>query len=339
MALATLGAPGAFGATASWEFDTASYNFGPAILGSGPTEPHPFVLTNTGETPLMAAGWRISWRGYPPVDPELLQVTSDGCHNLEPQESCSVSVSFSPTYPGPKKGTLRIPTRNGELPPAFVELEGEGVGPWVSIEPGHLNFEPVEIGKGASPAQRITVENRGNLNLTIQGISFTDLLGVPQSPSPFRIVGGSCHEGQVVAPESSCTIEVVLAPSEPGSFQSKLEITDDASGSPQTIEVQGTGKATTTEVVLRSGSPAVRITHRPTDASRKRAATFWFVAAPVNAVTECELDHLGFEPCSAPRRYTHLSIGRHEFKVRAADPSGGSASASARFHWRIKARH
>src|ERR1700692_2264049 len=131
--LTALCAPAAFAATASWEFDTPSYDFGPATLGSGPTEPHEFVLTNTGETSLITAGWRISWRGSAPLDPELFEVTSDGCHSLEPQESCSVAVSFSPTYPGPKEGALRIPTRNGELPPASVELEGEGVGPWVSI--------------------------------------------------------------------------------------------------------------------------------------------------------------------------------------------------------------
>lgn len=333
MLIAALWAPVASGVVTSWEFETQTYDYGPVILGSGPTEPHEFVLTNTGETTLTAAGWWISWRGYAPLDPELFNVTSDDCYSLEPQESCLVGVSFDPIYLGSKKGLLRIPAMDAVLPPASVELKGEGIGPWVSIEPQRLIFDPVEIGKEPSPAQGITVENQGTLALTIEGILFTDLLGTPQSPSPFQIVGGSCHEGRVVVPDDSCTIEVALSPVESGFFQSKLVISDDASDSPQSIEVQGTGTVPPQRTPL-----TVRIIHRPARVTTKHAATFWFSVAPADANEECKLDHLGFRPCSAPSRYAQLSSGRHEFQVRVHDPSNSSASTTRRFHWRIR-RH
>jgi len=332
--MAALWAPVASGVVTSWEFETQTYDYGPVILGSGPTEPHEFVLTNTGETPLTTAGWYISWRGYAPLDPELFNVTSDSCLSLEPQESCLIGVSFNPVYLGLKKGMLRISEMDAVLPPASVELKGEGIGPWVSIEPERLTFEPVEIGKGASSAQSITIENQGTLDLTIEGFFFTDLFGTPQSPSPFQIVGGSCHEGRVVVPDGSCKIEVALSPVESGLFQSKLVISDDASDSPQSIELQGTGTAPPQRIPLTT----VRITHRPARVTAKHTATFWFSVAPAGAKGECKLDHLGFRPCSAPSRYVQLSNGRHEFQVRVHDPSNSLASTTTRFHWRIR-RH
>jgi hypothetical protein len=336
--IAALWVPVAFGASTSWEFETATYDYGPVILGSGPTEPHEFVLTNTGETTITAAGWRISWRGYAPLDPELFAVTSDDCHSLEPQESCLIAVSFDPVYLGPKKGMLRIRAMDEVVSPASVELKGEGIGPWVSIEPEHLIFEPVEIGKGASPAQSVTVENQGTLDLKIDGIFFTDLLGAPQSPSPFQITGGSCHEGGVVVPGGNCTIEIVLSPVESGFFQSRLVISDDASDSPQSIEVQGTG--TVPSQLSQTGTfLAVRITHRPARVTAKHAATFWFSVAPAQASKECKLDHLGFRPCFSPIRYARLSSGRHEFQVRIHDSSNPSVSAITRFHWWIRRHH
>ena len=61
MVLATVSAPLALGATPSWEFDTPSYDFGAKPYQSGPSEPHEFTLTNTGETPLVAKAVGYKW--------------------------------------------------------------------------------------------------------------------------------------------------------------------------------------------------------------------------------------------------------------------------------------
>lgn len=317
------------------------------MLGSHPI--HQFVLTNTGETPIAAGRLRIHWRGHAPLDQELLGVVSNSCHSLtlEPEDSCSIEVSFNPTYPGPKEGGLEAKPRElAEVSPVNVEIEGEGIGPWVALKPERLLFGPVEVGNGASPAQAITVENQGNLGLSIKDIFFTDLLGAPQLASPFQIVGGSCRSGKVVAPGGNCTTEVTLVPSQTGFFQSRLAVSDDASGSPQSIELQGTGMASSrvsdglpeSSDKMHQATPRVRITRHPDPVTAKRAATFSFSAAPSGAKTECKLDHLAFEPCSSPRRYAHLPSGRHKFQVRIHDPSNSVASPPADFRWRIR-RH
>jgi len=342
--MAVLCPSAALGAVSSWKFETPAYDFGSVMLGSHPS--HQFILTNTGETPIAAGRLRIHWRVQTPLDQELLAVVSNGCHSLtlEPEESCSIAVSFTPNYPGPKEGGLEVrPKEPDEVSPANVEIEGEGVGPWAALTPERLLFGPVEVGSGASPAQSITVENPGNLGLSIKGISFTDLFGAHQWASPFKIAGGSCRSGEVVAPGGRCTIEVALAPSQTGFLQSLLAVSDDASDSPQSVEVQGTGIASKHGDV---GSPEssheaqatsrVRITRHPSPVTAKRAATFSFSAVPPGAKAECKLDHLAFEPCSSPKHYAHLSNGRHKFQVRAHDPSNSVTSPPTNFRWRIQ---
>ena len=347
----------ALGATASWEFDTPSYDFGPVLPGSGPTEPHKFVLTNTGDTTLGVAGYGVAWGGEFPLDPGLFHIDSSDCGFLQPEESCSIGIVFNPLMVGPKHGSLHAATATGEPAPASVDLSGEGAGPWVSITPEHLHFEAVEVGKGPSPRQTITVENQGSLDLTIEGISLTNFFGGPQSPSPFQVVGGSCQAGLVVASHTSCSIEVVLAPWEEGFFRSRIQIADDAPGSPHEVEVQGAGTAppakgggATVTVIMpkpektppRGGvsdaKPTVRITRHPARFTARRSATFGFSTTPAAASKECELDRLGFKPCSAPVRYAQLSTGRHEFRVRARS-SGAFGSVVARFSWRVKRWH
>jgi hypothetical protein len=337
----------ALAATPSWEFETPTYDFGSVMLGSHPI--HQFILTNTGETPIAAGRLRIHWREHGPLDQELLHVVSNGCLHLtlEPEESCSIEVSLKPTYPGPDEGGLEVkPQETGEVPPANVEIKGEGIGPWAALTPERLLFEPVEVGSGASPAQAVTVENQGNLGLSINGIFFTDLLGEHQWAGPFQIAGGSCQSGKAVGPGGKCIIEVALAPSQTGFFQSRLAVSDNAFGSPQSIELQGTGTASSrfaeglpeSSNKVRQATSRVRITRHPVSVTTKRVAAFLFSTLPSGVKTECKLDRLAFEPCSSPKRYTHLSSGRHKFRVRVHDSSGSEASPIAMFRWRIR-RH
>jgi len=367
----SVGSNRARAATASWEFDEPTYDYGPVTPGSGPTEPHEFVLRNTGETSLGIAMYGIDWWGEYPLDPELFHITSEDCGQLEPGGSCAFQVSFNPLTIGPKGGSLSVATASGEPPPTGVKLSGEGAGPWVSISPPRMNLKPVVVGGAPSPVQVVRVENHGFLPMVIEGISFTDFFGEPQSPSPFRVVGGTCEEGVAVPGRGSCTIELVMDPWEPGFNQSRLSISDNAPRSPQSIEVQGDGEppppseewrggggtvivlgppdgkelsesfrsaGPTEPVAIAAKNTSVRITHHPARVGRKRSATIRFSVAPGDAITECELDRLGFRPCSDPIHYAHLQLGRHIFRVRAKGQSSASESPSARFRWHIEGR-
>lgn len=135
--MASLIVPAAQGATASWEFDRSEFYFAPAPYGSGPTEPHVFTLTNTGETQLVAEICGFKWGAVAAWLDEgpRFQVTSSQCQNrtLEPGESCSVEVAFDPLHAGWASATLMFKTQNGEVPYASVVLRGEGTGPVIPV--------------------------------------------------------------------------------------------------------------------------------------------------------------------------------------------------------------
>jgi hypothetical protein len=57
--------------------------------------------------------------------------------------------------------------------------------------------------------------------------------------------------------------------------------------------------------------------------------------------TECKRDRKRYKNCDSPKRYRHLSKGRHRFKVKAVYNGCGSspscdASAPDRYRWRVK---
>jgi hypothetical protein len=335
----------AFGATTSWRFDSSAYDFGRAPLDSFPGAPREFILTNTGETPIVMRVPGISWRAYAPAEGAPFFFSSNACSGtLEPQQSCSLSVSLDPIYPGFKEGWVHVRSKSGEPHRAEARLTGEAIGPWVSVSPEHLAFGPIEVG-AISPPQIVTVRNLSGGDLAIEGVTLTNLLGALEPSSPFRVVGGSCRAGQAISVDAACTIEVVMAPSEPGAFRARVKVADDAPESPQSIELDGTGmqQSRPSHKNDRAAAPEpptlrARITHHPARLSKRRTATFWFSAAPAGAIHECKLDRRGFKPCSAPRRFRQLSIGWHEFMVRIRVPSEESVSVPARFRWRVKAQ-
>jgi hypothetical protein len=243
MVLATVGAPAALGATASLEWDPPAYDFGPVPYGSGPSEPHDFTLTNTGDTQLVTKHWRSSWVAYWPEAPDPFWAPSpSGCHILEPGESCSIELVFDPPHPGIWRGWQKVRSQIEGEPWTELELSGEGTGPWVPVTPEHLVFESVTVGTTTDP-QTITLESQDREEFRIEDISSKPVGGWPLPSTPFQIVGGSCHEGESLAPGKTCTIKVVMAPTVSGLFQSKLEITDTAPDSPQSVELEGTATA------------------------------------------------------------------------------------------------
>jgi hypothetical protein len=90
-----------------------------------------------------------------------------------------------------------------------------------------------------APPQTITVENQDPNALVIEDVSTTPAGALPLSSTQFKIVGGSCHPGESIEPGKTCTIEVAMAPTTSGLLQSRLEVTDNAPDSPQSVALEG----------------------------------------------------------------------------------------------------
>ena len=106
--------------------------------------------------------------------------------------------------------------------------------PAVSLSPTSLAFGSQHVGT-TSTAQTVTLSNTGNAALSITSLAVKGTNG-----SNFAQTN-TC--GSSVAAGAHCTISVTFTPSASGSRTASVSITDNASGSPQTVSLSGTGTA------------------------------------------------------------------------------------------------
>ncbi len=152
--------------------------------------------------------------------------------SLGPGKSCSVQVSFAPTATGTLTASLNIAADSSGSPPQTVSLTGTGVSPVVVLSPTSLSFGDQLLGT-TSPAQTVTLSNTGTATLNNLGISITGT-----NANQFQ-QSNNC--GTSVAVGASCTISVTFKPTITGPLAASVTIKDNASDSPQSVPLSGTG--------------------------------------------------------------------------------------------------
>lgn len=197
-----------------------SLSFGNQVIGvkSGASK---VTITNNQKVTLSITSVTVSPADYSqtnscPVPPSTLAKGS----------SCTVSVFFKPTVAGVRNGTLTI-NDNAAVSPT-VSLTGTGVVA-ATVSPTSLTFASQAMGT-TSPAQTVTFTNNQSTALTITSIS--------SNLSDF-VVNSSCPSS--LAARASCNVSVSFSPKGQGSRSGTLTFTDNASNSPQTASLSGTG--------------------------------------------------------------------------------------------------
>ncbi len=199
-----------------------SINFGNQTVGMGSNQGVLVNLTNTGNIALTIAAIGIT--GADTADYSQ--------HNLCPSSlaagfNCTITVTFVPTTTGTRTASLSV-TDNAPGSPQKVSLTGVGVTPTVSLSPTSLTF-PDQVVFTTSAAQTVTLTNTGLGILSISKVSVTGSFTQTNT----------C--GTTVAAGGSCTFSVKFKPTKIGTLTGSVAITDNASGSPQTIALTGTG--------------------------------------------------------------------------------------------------
>jgi len=105
-------------------------------------------------------------------------------------------------------------------------------GSQISLSPSALSFGTVVVGQ-ASASKLVTLTNNSALTLDISNIAISGDFTQTTSPSP-------C--GSTLAAGKSCKIEVAFTPTQVGARTGTLSVYDNASNSPQTVSLSGTGK-------------------------------------------------------------------------------------------------
>jgi uncharacterized repeat protein (TIGR01451 family) len=186
------------------------------------------MLKNTGDAVLNISGIAIG--GANPTD--FAQTNACGT-TLAAGASCSISVTFTPASATSFAATVTV-TDNATGSPQSVTLTGTGTpppAPVVSLTPTSLTFS-AQSGV-SSPSQAVMLKNTGNAALNITGIA---LGGANASVfSQTNACGASLAAG------ASCSISVTFTPTGVASYAATLSIADNATGSPQTVTLSGTG--------------------------------------------------------------------------------------------------
>jgi hypothetical protein len=103
------------------------------------------------------------------------------------------------------------------------------------LSPTSLGFGSQNLGTTSAP-QNVTLTNTGNWNTTL----IISSIGITGTNSTEFAQSNNC--GQSLPPGGSCTVKVTFTPTAFGSASASLNVTDNASSSPQTVGLTGFGQ-------------------------------------------------------------------------------------------------
>jgi hypothetical protein len=207
----------------------SSVAFGDVVVGN--TNTQTLTLSNSGTANLTISQITVSGTGFSTTGVSL-PIT------LSPGQKSGFNVAFAPTGAGSVTGSLSL-VSDAPDSPATVPLSGTGISATyqLSASPTSLSFGDVTV--GTSTSQTATLSNNGNSSVTISQVTVS---GAGFSASgvtpPLTLEAGQ-----------SVTLTVTFAPTTAGSVTGSLSITSNASNSPATISLSGSGGSTTSHSV------------------------------------------------------------------------------------------
>src|SRR5271154_825002 len=209
-----------------------SINFPSVAVGN--TDSQAIIVTNTGSPSLTVTAASLVGAQFS-VSAVSLPL------NLSPGQQTTVTVSFSPTSPGSASGSISI-TSSASSTPVIVALSGTGVTPThlLGASPTSLSFG--NVNDGSSSTLKVTLTNNGNSNVTIASVA----------PSGTGFSTNGLSAGTTLTPNQSVTLNVAFAPTGVGSESGSVSVTSNATNSPASISLSGTGVQSTSYSVTLS---------------------------------------------------------------------------------------
>jgi hypothetical protein len=200
-----------------------SANFGSVVTGNANTQT--IQVSNNGTATLTISQAAVSGAGFSVRGLSLPL-------NLAPSQATNFNVQYAPTTAATVTGSLAI-TSNASGSPVNVPLSGTGVAAsnTLSVSPASLSFSSVN--DGSTSSKSLTLTNTGNSNVAISGVSITG--------TGFSILNGS---GAVtLSPNQIASVSVQFAPATAGPATGSVTISSNATGSPASVSLSGTGVA------------------------------------------------------------------------------------------------
>jgi len=191
-----------------------------------------FPVPATGANPAIATNFALN--GSAASACPMLTAGAAQPGTLAAGASCELAISFEPTAAGTVYGSIVLTdTDLNAAAPGYttqtIALSSDA--PVATLSAAMVAFGPQQT--GSTSAQQVTLTNTGSAALTIASVAVT---GTNASAFAFP---NSC--GTSLAAGANCTITGNFTPAGAGAMTAKLVITDNASGSPQTVNLSGVG--------------------------------------------------------------------------------------------------
>ncbi|MDR3740254.1 MAG: choice-of-anchor D domain-containing protein, partial [Terracidiphilus sp.] len=217
--------------TTTVSLSATSLPFGNQVVGTTSAS-QSVTLTNTGVGTLTIGSILVTG-----TNASAFAFSNSCGTSLAVGANCTIHGHFAPTTAGAMTAAITI-TDNATGSPQSIALTGTGVtATTVSLSAKSLAFGNVLVG-ATSSSQSVTLTNTGSTTLTIGSISVT---GTGAASFGF---GNTCGSSLVAG--TNCTIHGHFAPAAAGAYTAAVTITDNATGSPQSIALTGTGVTPTT---------------------------------------------------------------------------------------------
>jgi len=199
----------------------SSASFGNVITGNSNSQT--IKLSNPGSASITISQASVSGSGF-----SLTGITVP--LTIAGASSATFNVAFTPTAAGSVIGAVSL-VSNAPGSPLTIALSGTGVTATflLTANPTTLSFGNVNLGSSAT--QTVTLTNTGNSSVSISQIS---VLGAGFSAS-------GVTSGTTLTPNQTVTVNVTFAPASAASVTGTVSVVSNASNSPTTIALSGTG--------------------------------------------------------------------------------------------------
>ena len=284
-----------------------------ADQGVGTTSaPQTVGLTNTGVDPLTINGFAIIG--------DFTQTNNCGL-TVAAGSSCAIQVSFRPTMPLARTGSLFI-VHNAPGSPNQVQLSGTGVGPAVKLSSTDVVFGEQPVGTTSGP-QTVALTNTGNALLTIAQVTASgDFTQTNDCGSP-------------LGAGAACTLSISFRPTTAGTTFGAIAISDNAPGNPHVVTLSGQAiSGTAPEAYLSPRNLAFGLQPVTTNSSPRTVTVTNTGNAPLtiskvevtsgfSQTNDCTTVAAG-SSCTIPTTFTPILRGAQTGTLTVANSASGS---------------
>jgi len=195
----------------------------------------------------------------------------------------------------------------------------------VTLSPTSLSFGNEAVNK-TSAAKTVTLKNTGTITLTINNVA---------ASAGFTISTNTC--GVTLAAHKTCKVSVTFTPTQLGVVTGTLSLTDNASGSPQTVALSGTGiadatlaPASTTYAKQKVGTTSAAKTFTLTNDQSVALTNIAISTTGDFAVsaTTCGTSLAGKGKCTVSVEFTPKATGTRTGQLSVSDSASGSPQTS-----------